>query len=89
MTKITNPVQKNKRVSFGGNSVHRRVIPPNTRGVYIIVREFMDEPLYKPSAGKILTYEGKKKDTDIVFRRPPTEKPVFTSKEVICNVFKK
>lgn len=89
MTKVRNRTQKNGQASFGRGVLYKSVMSPNTRGVYI-VREFKEEPLYKQSAGRILVYGSEKKDTDIVFRRPPKEQPAFKSEEgVVRNVFKK
>ena len=52
------------------------------------MKKFNEEPLYKSSAGQILVYTHERKDTDIRFRQPPKETPVF-KEEVILNVFKK
>lgn len=57
------------------------------RGVRI-VKCYNEKPLYKPSAAKILVYSEEKKKTDIKFKQPPKEDPIF-KEEVIRNVFKK
>lgn len=89
MTKVRSYTQRNGQASFGKSALYRSKMPPTTRGVYV-VKEFKEEPLYKQSAGKILVYGSEKKDTDIVFRRPPKEQPAFKSEEgVVRNVFKK
>ena len=60
------------------------------RGV-CIVKCYNEKPLYKSSVGKILVYPKdpkEKKKTDIEFKQPPKEEPIF-KEEVIRNVFKK
>lgn len=89
MTKVRSQTQRNRQVSSIKGTLCKSMMPPSTGGI-CVVREFKEKPLYKPSAGKILTYGSQKKGSDIVFRRPPNEQPVFKSEEgVVRNVFKK
>lgn len=87
MIRSVKPTLKGIRTSLNNKPLSSYKIVTVAKGVYIL-RDFNDAPLYKPSAGKILVYTREKKDTDIVFKHPPIEKPVF-KEGVVYNVFKK
>lgn len=87
MNKVMNPVSKNKRTSLNNELSTSYEMTTVIKGV-CVVKHFNDKPLYKQSAEKILIYTNERKDTDIVFRQPPKEKPVF-KEGVVLNVFKK